>query len=76
MRLARLSEFRRLVYTPESAPRLETLRAHIHEIPGGRVELGRYYVDLDEYDHQTHLRHRIDQQRTALAQDPLLEGLL
>ena len=76
MRLAKLSEFRRLVYTPQSAPHIDTLRARIGEIPGGRVELGRYYVDLDEYDRVTSLRQSIDHARAALAKDPLLEGLI
>jgi hypothetical protein len=37
MRLAKLSEFRRLIYTTNSAPTLSTLRARIYEIPGGTI---------------------------------------
>jgi hypothetical protein len=70
VRLAKLSEFRRLVYSPGSAPHLDTLRAHIADIPGGRIEFGRYYVDLDEYDRQTNMRQATDTRRAQLSKDP------
>ena len=76
MRLAKLSEFRRPVYSPHSAPSMRTLRAHIQEIPGGIVEAGHYYIDLDEYDRAHALRAGIAARRTELAKDPLLEGLI
>lgn len=76
MRLAKLSEFRSLVYTPESAPSLATLRARIKAIPGGTMEHGHYYVDLDEYDRKTNLRAGIESEREELAKDLRLAGLL
>ena len=76
MRLAKLSEFRSLVYTPDSAPSLNTLRAQIEQIPGGRRMGSRYYVDLDEFDAQTHLRDGILARRAELQRNPLLEGLV
>src|SRR5690606_3943267 len=71
---AKLSEFRRLLYTPDSAPALSTLRARINEIPGGMVLAGHYYVDLDEFDRVTKLRQKIDERRAELRAHPLLEG--
>lgn len=78
MRLAKLSEFRRLVYAPGSAPSMRTLRGWIDagQIPGGRIEHGLYWVDLDEYDVKTGLRAGILDQEKQLATDPLLDGLL
>lgn len=78
MRLAKLSEFRRLVYTPESAPCLNTLRARIdrNKLPGGRVEDGHYYVDLDEYDRANGLRASINAKLIELEKDLLLSGLI
>ena len=76
MRLAKLSEFRRLIFTPDSAPKLDTLRAKIDKIPGGTIQAGRYYVDLDEYDRATNLRMGIEAKRAELAKNPLLDGLI
>lgn len=78
MRLAKLSEFRRLVYTPESAPSDSTMRRRIDkgQVPGGIVQQGHYYVDLDEYDRATKLRARLTAQQAELARNPLLAGLL
>jgi len=76
MRLAKLSEFRRLVYTPGSAPSERALRARIHQIPGGTVDLGRYYVDLDAYDRAKNLRQSIEQDLERLKNDPRLAGLV
>lgn len=39
MRLMKISEFRRLIYAPESAPQLATLRARIR--PAEVAELAR-----------------------------------
>jgi len=75
MRLAKLSEFRRLIYTPESAPSERTLRARIHEIPGGTVEFGHYYVDLDEYARAMRMRDTLTGRLSELARDPLLADL-
>lgn len=76
MRLAKLSEFRRLVYTADSAPTLNTLRTRIRDIPGGTVRCGRYYVDLDEYDRAYGLRPQIAASQSRLAKNPLLEDLI
>jgi hypothetical protein len=76
MRLAKLSEFRRLFYTPDSAPSLATLRSRIDEIPGGRKMSGHYYVDLDEFDRANDLRKAVDDRQAELKREPLLEGLI
>lgn len=78
MRLAKLREFRRLVYTPSSAPSDTTLRRRIDKglVPGGAIREGHYYVDLDEYDRATKLRARLAAQQAELARNPLLAGLL
>lgn len=78
MRLASLTEFRRTFYTPDSAPALSTLRSRIAEkkIPGGRIEGGRYYVDLDEYDTVTRFSVTLAERRRQLATDPALQGLI
>ena len=78
MRLAKLSEFRALIYTPASAPAESTLRRRIERgrIPGGRVEEGHYYVDLDEYNRATNLRANLTAQQAELARHPLLQGLV
>jgi len=75
MRLATLATYRKLVYAEGSAPTLPTLRHRIKDIPGGRVELGRYYVDLDlnERAHQvaSAARHRLDE----IMNDPLIKAM-
>lgn len=78
MRLAKLSEFRRINYAPGSAPRPDTLRAWIDKgaLPGGVKLNGRYYVDLDEFDRVTHARHSLAEKREQLKKHPLLEGLV
>lgn len=78
MRLAKLSEFRRMRYAPGSEPSLKTLRARIDrgEIPGGTVEGKRYYVDLDEFERATGMRRNLEECRNQLARDPLLAGLV
>jgi len=76
MRLAALAEFRRLVYTPESAPAPSTLRRNIEKIPGGQRIGGRCYVDLDAFDRATNLREGIRAREQELAENPLLDGLL
>lgn len=69
MRLATLAEYRKMVYVDGSAPTMRTLRKHIREIPGGRVEFGKYYVDLDAANG---LPRAIPKPRP----NPLLKGLL
>lgn len=76
MRLAKLSEFRRLFFTPESAPSLNTLRKRIHDIPGGTIFMGQYYVDLDEFDRVYRVRERLRAKQEELERDPLLKGLI
>lgn len=78
MRLSKLSKFRELIYAEGSAPSLNTLRARIdrEEIPGGTVDGGRYYVDLDKYDQVTHFRDNLAAEQAELARSPLLQGLI
>ena len=77
MRLAKLSEFRRLVYTPDSAPSERTLRARIRagKVPGGKLDAGHYCVDLDAYDSATRLRRGLAERLSELERDPLLADL-
>lgn len=76
MRLAKLTEFRRLFYTPDSAPSLTTLRKNIDKIPGGCKMMDRFYVDLDEFDRATNLRQRLEERQAELAASLKLAGLL
>jgi hypothetical protein len=76
MRLTTLEKFRQLIYAPDSAPSLRTLRKRIQQIPGGTVELGRYYVDLDAYDRAKNLRSSVAARVAELERSPLLESLL
>jgi hypothetical protein len=78
MRLAKISEFRTLIYSAGSAPAECTLRRQIDRslIPGGTIQGGHYYVDLDEYARATNLRAALAAQQAALAKNPLLEGLI
>ena len=76
MRLAKLTEFRKLVYTPNSAPCLNSLRSRINMIPGGTILDGRYYVDLDEFDRAKGFRSDIADRQKTLATNSLLEGLI
>jgi hypothetical protein len=76
VRLVKLARFRNLVYAPESAPCMNTLRARIRTIPGGRVENGHYWVDMDAYEQQTQVRAGLNERIRALRTDPALDGLL
>jgi hypothetical protein len=78
LRLVSLNEFRRLVYSPESAPCVETLRARIRtkQIAGGCVDGGRYFVDMDEYDTVTRFTLKLAQRREELRHRPELQGLI
>lgn len=77
MRLAKLSEFRSLYFAPGSAPAPETLRAHIdrEEIPGGRKEGKRYFVDIDEFERVHRLAADLHKETAKLRSDPLFKGL-
>ena len=78
MRLASLGEFRRLIYTPDSAPSLNTLRARIRNgrLAGGVIDGGHYYVDLDEFDRKHNLRGQIAAAQATLEADSRLAGLI
>lgn len=78
MRLAKLSEYRRMIYAEGSAPSLNTLRSLIdrNQIPGGEKRHGRYFVDLDANDQATSLRADIAKRQIAIAKDPLMAGLI
>jgi hypothetical protein len=76
MRLATLAEYRRLVYAEGSAPTLNTLRRRINDIPGGRIELGRYFVDMDENDRQRGIKNPTAKRIAELRASPLLKNLL
>jgi hypothetical protein len=76
MRLATLVEYRRLVYIEGSAPTLKTLRRRIKDIPGGRVELGRYYVDLDANDRVNQIAKANNARILELRSNPRLKGLV
>jgi hypothetical protein len=76
MRLAKLSEFVSLYFTPDSAPSLDRLRENIDEIPGGTKLRGHYYVDLDEFEEQTRARKSLEARITQLRQDPRLARLI
>jgi hypothetical protein len=75
MRLATLAAYREMVYAEGSAPTLVTLRKRIKEIPGGRIELGRYYVDLDVNDRANNLSSGIQSRLDELLNDPLLKAM-
>lgn len=78
MRLANLQEFRRMFYTPDSAPTTTTLRNRINQrqLPGGRKDGKRYVVDLDEYDRQTGAINQVFEQQRQAAKNPLLADLI
>jgi hypothetical protein len=76
MRLATLDVYRKLIYAPGSEPSLSTLRRRIDRIPGGRIDMGRYYVDLDANDKMNQLSKDVDERSERLKRDPLLEGLI
>jgi hypothetical protein len=77
MRLAKLSEYRRMVYAEGSAPSLNTLRALINrnQIPGGEIRHGHYYVDLDANDLATKMRSDLSARQAQITNDPDMAGL-
>ena len=76
MRLATLAEYRRLVYVKGSEPTLKLLRRRINEIPGGRVELGRYYVDMDANDEVNKVDKAVHAKADRFRNDPRLRGMI
>ena len=82
MRLAKLAEFRRLFFTPGSAPSLTILRRKFAQIPGALVLQGTRYIDLDEFQRAITgvdpVQERVAEARRIKAEienDPLLKGL-
>lgn len=78
MRLASLQEYRRLFFTPDSAPSCASLRAAIRgkRQLGGVILNGRYYVDLDELERQLGLQSTLRARKDELEQSPELQGLV
>jgi hypothetical protein len=76
MKLVSLAEYRRLVYADGSGPNLKTLRRRIKDIPGGRIELGRYFVDLDVFDANNDMRRGLAEKLEKHRTSPLLKGLI
>jgi hypothetical protein len=76
MRLLKLAQFRKLVYAEGSAPTIATLRKRILEIPGGRIEFGRYYVHIDKHDQATDFRSGLDARREKLRRELVERGLI
>lgn len=76
MRLATIQEYRRLYFTPDSAPALSTLRANFDKIRGARKIGKRYYVDLDEVEADTRMSSNLEDRKEALSHDPDLAGLV
>jgi hypothetical protein len=75
MKLATLSTYRRLVYAEGSGPTLKTLRLRIKDIPGGRVELGRYFVDLDVNDRVNRIARAAQSRLDEIMNDPLIKAM-
>lgn len=75
MRLATLAVYREMAYIDGCAPTLATLRRRIKEIPGGRVEFGRYYIDLDANDRVNNLAMGVESRLDELLNDPLLRAM-
>lgn len=77
MRLATLAVYRDMVYVDGCAPTLVTLRKRVKSkaIPGGRIEAGRYYVDLDENDRVNNLAGSIQSRLDELLNDPLIKAM-
>jgi hypothetical protein len=77
MKLISLEKYAALMFAPGSAPARSTLRRQIlkKQIPGGRKEVSRYYVDLDVNDHARKLSESLEAAIDDLIADPLLEGL-
>jgi hypothetical protein len=76
MRLMKLSQYRLTVYAPGSAPSLGTLRSRIHDIPGGTVLHGHYYVDMDKLENVSDLLAKAAKKERELAANPLLADLV
>jgi hypothetical protein len=76
MRLCKLSEYRRLFFTPQSAPTLRTLRRNIKKIPGGTVRDGHYYVDLDMHANGSDLSASLRERQAELEKSLELQGLV
>jgi hypothetical protein len=75
MKLVSLAEYRRLVYADGSGPNLKTLRRRIRDIPGGRIELGRYFVDIDANERLRVVGHDAQVRLTEIMNDPLMKAM-
>jgi hypothetical protein len=78
VKLATLSEFRKHIFTPESAPSLSTLRRWVDRgaLAGGRVTAGKYFVDLDKWDTEEADRRELVERMQKLAKSSVLKGLI
>jgi hypothetical protein len=76
VRLIKLVEFRRVVYSPESAPSMNTLRKKFDHIPGATILHGQRYIDMDEFDRVHGLRAKVATRIAEIESDPLLKGLV
>jgi hypothetical protein len=78
MKLATLEKYVALVYAPGSAPSLSTLRRRIRksEVPGGVLDMGRYYVDLDASDKVRQVASDLEVFRAKSKKNPNLAGLI
>lgn len=78
MRLAALSEFRELFYSPDSRPKLTTLRKRIDrgQIAGGCKQADRYYVDLDAFNAANDVLNKTQVRQAQLLETPGLADLL
>ena len=65
-----------MVYTPGSAPSMNTLRKKFDDIPGATMLHGQRYIDMDEFDRVHRLSDAIAAEKARLAADPLLDGLV
>lgn len=64
-----------MVYAEGCAPTLKTLRLRIKDIPGGRVELGRYFVDLDVNDRVNRIARAAQSRLDEIMNDPLIKAM-
>ena len=76
MRLAKLSEYRRLYFTPDSAPSMNTLRKKFESIPGHIMLNGQRYIDLDEFERHAAVRSDHAAMQRERAKSPRLQGLI
>jgi hypothetical protein len=78
MRKIKIADFRTKFYVEGSGPSLSALRVYIraNKLPGGLIEYGHYYVDLDEYEVGYNLRTDMIRQLVEASRNPRLKGLI